>query len=50
MDLMDFLKDWLNTHILKTDMAYAPFLKEKMDGKVKESKDFRIPPRVSGNL
>ncbi|TWI68582.1 hemerythrin-like metal-binding protein [Desulfobotulus alkaliphilus] len=30
MDLMDFLKDWLNTHILKTDMAYVPFLKEKM--------------------
>ncbi|MCG8615311.1 MAG: bacteriohemerythrin, partial [Desulfobacterales bacterium] len=30
MDLMDFLKDWLKNHIMKTDMAYAPFLKEKM--------------------
>ncbi len=30
-DLMDFLKDWLKTHILKTDMAYVPFLKEKME-------------------
>jgi hemerythrin-like metal-binding protein len=30
MDLMDFLKDWLNNHIMKTDMAYAPFLKKKM--------------------
>ncbi|WP_051148572.1 bacteriohemerythrin [Desulfospira joergensenii] len=31
MDLMDFLRDWLKNHILKTDMAYAPFLKEKME-------------------
>ena len=30
MDLMDFLTDWLRSHIMKTDMAYAPFLKEKM--------------------
>lgn len=30
MELMDFLTDWLKNHILKTDMAYAPFLKEKM--------------------
>ncbi|MCW7754305.1 bacteriohemerythrin [Desulfobotulus sp. H1] len=30
MDLMDFLKDWLHTHILQTDMAYVPFLKGKM--------------------
>lgn len=30
MDLMDFLTEWLKTHIMKTDMAYAPFLKDKM--------------------
>ncbi len=30
MDLMDFLKDWLKNHIMKTDMAYAPFIIEKM--------------------
>ncbi len=30
MDLMDFLTDWLKTHIMKTDMAYVPFLKDKM--------------------
>jgi hemerythrin len=30
MDLMDFLTDWLKTHILKTDMAYVPFLKKKI--------------------
>ncbi len=30
MDLMDFLKDWLRNHIMKTDMAYAPFLNNKM--------------------
>ena len=29
MDLMQFLTDWLRNHILKTDMAYAPFFKEK---------------------
>ncbi|MEH0020954.1 MAG: bacteriohemerythrin [Desulfobacter sp.] len=32
MDLMDFLKDWLKDHIMKTDMSYAPFLREKMAG------------------
>ena len=31
MDLMDFLKDWLNNHILKTDMAYAPYIIQKME-------------------
>ncbi len=30
MDLMDFLVDWLKTHIMKTDMAYVPFLKGKL--------------------
>ena len=30
VDLMDFLKDWLKNHIVKTDMAYVPFLKSKM--------------------
>lgn len=30
MDLMDFLTDWLKHHIMETDKAYAPFLKEKM--------------------
>lgn len=30
MELMDFLKDWLKEHILKTDMAYVPFMKENM--------------------
>lgn len=30
MDLMDFLTDWLKNHIMKTDKAYAPFLKEKL--------------------
>jgi hemerythrin-like metal-binding protein len=29
MDLMQFLTDWLREHIMKTDKAYAPFLKEK---------------------
>ena len=29
MELMDFLCDWLKDHILKTDMAYVPYLKEK---------------------
>ncbi|MFH1155957.1 MAG: bacteriohemerythrin [Pseudomonadota bacterium] len=29
MDLMDFLKDWLKNHIMKTDMAYVPFFKSK---------------------
>ena len=29
MDLMAFLADWLRTHIMKTDMAYVPFFKEK---------------------
>lgn len=30
MDLMDFLKDWLKNHIMKTDMTYVPFMVEKM--------------------
>ena len=29
MELMDFLCDWLRDHILKTDMGYVPFMKEK---------------------
>ncbi len=29
MDLMDFLTEWLRDHIMKTDKAYAPFLKSK---------------------
>jgi hemerythrin-like metal-binding protein len=29
MDLMQFLTDWLRNHIMKTDKAYAPFLREK---------------------
>jgi methyl-accepting chemotaxis protein len=30
MDLMTFSTDWLTTHILETDKAYVPFLKDKM--------------------
>lgn len=30
MDLMDFLTQWLKDHILKTDKAYVPFLKDRM--------------------
>ena len=30
MDLMKFLTDWLKNHIMKTDKAYAPFLKDKL--------------------
>lgn len=37
MELMDFLKDWLKGHIMGTDMAYAPFLKEHMA----KDKEFR---------
>lgn len=29
MELMNFLADWLRQHIMKTDMAYVPHLKEK---------------------
>ena len=29
MDLMDFLVDWLQNHILKVDREYVPFLKDK---------------------
>jgi methyl-accepting chemotaxis protein len=28
IDLVDFLKDWLINHILKTDTKYVPFMKE----------------------
>ena len=31
MDLMKFLTDWLKKHIMETDKAYAPFLKEKLN-------------------
>lgn len=30
MDLMAFLMDWLQNHIMKTDRAYASFLKDKL--------------------
>ncbi len=30
MELMDFLKNWLRGHIMGTDMAYTPFVKEHM--------------------
>ena len=30
MDLMQFLKDWLNHHIMEIDKGYVPFLKEKL--------------------
>ena len=30
MDLMNFLTDWLKHHIMETDKAYTPFLKEKL--------------------
>ncbi|MBU0481615.1 MAG: bacteriohemerythrin [Proteobacteria bacterium] len=29
MDVMDFLKSWLDKHILGTDKQYAPYLKAK---------------------
>lgn len=29
IEVMNFLKDWLTHHILKTDMAFAPFLIDK---------------------
>lgn len=29
MELMTFLSDWLRGHILKTDMEYVPYLREK---------------------
>lgn len=28
VEAVDFLKDWLTTHIAKTDMAYVPYLKK----------------------
>ncbi len=31
IDLMNFLTDWLRTHILDADKAYVPFLKDKMN-------------------
>lgn len=30
MDLMHFLEDWLKNHIMRTDKAYASYLKDKM--------------------
>lgn len=30
MELMDFLTDWLRTHIMKTDMAYVSFLRDRI--------------------
>jgi hemerythrin len=32
LDTLDFLKEWLKHHILVVDMAYVPFLKERMKG------------------
>lgn len=29
VDTLNFLKDWLNKHILQTDMAYKPFFTNK---------------------
>jgi hemerythrin len=29
MEALDLLKNWLVQHIMKTDMAYVPFLKQK---------------------
>ena len=29
IQVANFLKDWLTKHIMETDMAYAPFFKEK---------------------
>ena len=28
-DLMDFLKNWLTSHVLKSDMHYVPFVNEQ---------------------
>ena len=30
MELMDFLTSWLRSHIMEVDMAYVPYLKEKL--------------------
>ncbi len=29
-DLMDFLKNWLSNHVLKSDMDYVPFVNEHL--------------------
>jgi len=29
VDMLQFMKDWLSNHILKTDMAYKPFFANK---------------------